>query len=301
MAAGGLACPSTLCAKDNRGGRDIPMLNLRYLKQQFLKKGRPKILRRALLSAETRRISSSAFFRRFPYAGKMNVRDVDLRCVVIPQHKVLYHRILKNANSSLVATMSHIFEGRELAERIEDKRYSKKLVENVSELGESEVSQLADYTKFLIARNPYERTLSAYLSKVVRRFPKLGPDHPLKKFAASRGAADAPPDFETFCRYLAEGGLYNDLHWSPQSAYLVLPIAQYDFVARLENIDTDFPKIVARIAPWAPATRMIGEDRRHSTAAPSKKPEHFTDAAYAIMADLYRQDFEAFDYDPKAR
>jgi hypothetical protein len=231
----------------------------------------------------------------------MNLRDVDLRCVVIPEHKVLYHRIPKNGNSSLVSTMLNIFEGGPLAQRIEDKRYSKKLVQNASELTRQQVDDLGAYTKFLIARNPFDRTLSAYLSKVVKRYPKLKPDHPLKRDVGGNTNSAAPPDFELFCRYLAAGGLHVDHHWSPQHDYLVLPIATYDFVARLETIDSDFPKIVARIAPWRDEKTLVREDAPHRTSAASKRAQFYSEKSYAIVAELFARDFEVFGYDAKER
>lgn len=277
------------------------MSYFRYAKQQFLQKGYPAGLRRKLLSLEEKRIAASPFYTLHPYHGAMDLRDVDLRCVVIPEHKVLYHRIPKNGNSSLVSTMLHIFEGGEIAERIEDKRYSKKLVRNASELTREQVDDLGAYTKFLIARNPYDRTLSAYLSKVVKRYPKLKPDHPLKQTFAGASEGKAAPDFESFCRYLAEGGLHVDHHWSPQHDYLVLPIAEYDFVARLETIDSDFPKIVARIAPWRAEKTLVREDAPHRTSAASKRAQYYTDRCYAIVAELFARDFETFGYDPRER
>lgn len=276
------------------------MSYFRYAKQQFLQKGYPKALRRGLVQLEEKRIAASPFYRRHPYQGAMNLRHVDLRCAVIPEHKVLYHRIPKNGNSSLVSTMQNIFEGGELAERIEDKRYSKKLVQNASELTREQVADLGAYTKFLIVRNPYDRTLSAYLSKVVKRYPKLKAEHPLKCDAASSDR-NTPPDFESFCKYLSAGGLRTDPHWRPQHDYLVLPIADYDFVARLETIDDDFPRIVERIAPWRTERTLVREDAPHRTSATSKRAQFYSNAAYAIVAELFARDFEVLGYDPKQR
>ena len=277
------------------------MSYFRYAKQQFLQKGYPEGLRRKLLSLEEKRIAAAPFYERYPYQGAMDLRDVDLRCVVIPQHKVLYHRIPKNGNSSLVSTMLNIFEGGQVAERIEDKRYSKKLVQNASELTREQVGDLAAFTKFLIARNPYDRTLSAYLSKVVKRYPKLKPEHPLKRNFGDQRDGVTPPDFADFCRYLAAGGLHVDHHWSPQHDYLVLPIARYDFVARLETIDSDFPRIVARIAPWRTEQTLVREDAPHRTSAASKRAQFYSDRSYAIVAELFARDFEVFGYDPNER
>jgi len=277
------------------------MSYFRYAKQQFLQKGYPEPLRRRLLSLEERRIAASPFYTRHPYRGVMDLRDVDLRCVVIPEHKVLYHRIPKNGNSSLVSTMLNIFEGGDLAERIEDKRYSKKVVKNVSELTREETMRLGEFTKFLIARNPYDRTLSAYLSKVVKRYPKLKPQHPLKTLQRPDGGNATPPDFETFCGYLAKDGLYADHHWMPQHGYLVLPIGDYDFVARLESIDTDFPKIIARIAPWREEKTLVREDAPHRTSAASKRSQFYSEKTYEIIGELFAKDFETFGYDPRER
>lgn len=282
------------------GFRGIGMSYFRYAKQQFLQKGYPEPLRRGLVLLEERRIAASPFYKRHPYRGAMKLREVDLRCVVVPEHKVLYHRIPKNGNSSLVSTMLNIFEGGELAERIEDKRYSKKLVQNVSELTREQVADLGAFTKFLITRNPYDRTLSAYLSKVVKRYPKLKAEHPLKRDVGRRDG-DAPPDFASFCQYLRAGGLRSDPHWRPQHDYLVLPIGDYDYVARLETIDSDFPRIVARIAPWRAGEKLVREDAPHRTSAASKRSQFYCDDTYAMVAELFARDFETFGYDPNER
>ena len=95
------------------------------------------------------------------------------------------------------------------------------------------------YFKLFVARDPYDRLLSAYLSKIVK---KLKEGKSIRMHTATPGKV---PSFAEFCKFIAEGGLYADYHWSPQMDYLVLPIEKYDLVARLEAIDVDFRKVAA--------------------------------------------------------
>lgn len=227
----------------------------------------------------------------------MKIRAVDMRCVVEEEAKVLYHRITKNGSSSLTASMELIIHGGVAATTLRERRWLRRQALNPSHLGVSSSLSVKEFFKFVVVRNPFDRTLSAYLSKVVGRYRKLPRGHPLRNIDPASEAEESPPSFGAFCNYLANGGLYDDLHWSPQVDFLVLPIEDYDYIARLETIDTDF-QIIAQKLGGQNALGMLDEDPVHRTSATSRRSQFYDEDLYRLVGELYRKDFDAFGYDP---
>jgi hypothetical protein len=270
---------------------------LRLLGKRYRKHGRPEWFRRFVIRQEDVRLSKLPFYKLHPYGGRMSLRAADQGCVVDREHELFFHRIPKNANSSLVTSVSQMMQGAELPTAIKDKRRLKKVQVRPSELSAEEAKAVETYFKFFVVRNPYDRVLSAYLSKIVRR-AKAG--KPSKLRGGSKPVTEAP-SFEQFCRMLANGALYRDRHWTPQIEYLVFPKDRYDFIARLESIDKDFEVLAQKLGRSSAASGMVAEDPRHSTNASARRKEFYTGPLYDLVFDLYRADFEAFGYDRSAR
>lgn len=265
---------------------------LRLFGKRFRKSGRPLWLRDIVLQSESYRLSRLPFYRINPPVGRMPLVELDHSCVVDSKHKIFYHRIPKNANSSLVMSVRRIMEGREMSTSIDDKRRLKKETIRPSMLDAVEAQKVSSYFKFFVVRNPYDRALSAYLSKVVR-LAKEGKPSLMGNF---RPAEDVPT-FEEFCQFLARGNLRRDRHWTPQVDYLVFPVERYDFIVRLETIDQDFKTLAQKLGRESPGLSMVAEDPRHSTGAAARHREFYTPALYELVYEAYRRDFEAFGYD----
>jgi hypothetical protein len=266
------------------------------LGKRFRKHGRPEWLRNLLLRLEHRRIASLPFYKINRPAGRMLLSELDHACVVDTKHQIFFHRIPKNANSSLVTSVHQLLEGNEVSTAIEDKRRLKKATQRPSLLDAAEAQKVGDYFKFLLVRNPYDRALSAYLSKAV----KYAKEGKLRVPGRSR-AAGGVPSFAEFCRFLADDGLYKNRHWSPQVDYLVFPEDRYDFVARLESIDTDFDILAKKLGRGSLGIKMVSEDPRHRTGAAGRRQEFYTPELYDLIFEVYRRDFEAFAYDKVTR
>ncbi len=266
---------------------------LRQLGRRLRKQGSSEWLRQFARRHEDVRQSKLPFYQLHPYGGRMPLRGVDHACVVDREHAIFFHRIPKNANSSLVTSISQLMEDSELSTAIADKRKLKRLQICPSELSEEEAKAVDGYFKFFVVRNPYDRVLSAYLSKVVRH-AKLG--KPSKIYGGSQPVTEAP-SFEEFCTILANGGLYVNRHWTPQIDYLIFPKERYDFIARLESIDRDFEVLAQKLGRSSAGAGMVAEDPKHRTNASARRKEFYSDALYDVVYDLYRADFEAFGYD----
>ncbi|MDF0601318.1 sulfotransferase family protein [Psychromarinibacter sp. C21-152] len=229
----------------------------------------------------------SPFYRANPYRGPLWITEVDMRVAVSLSHGFLFNRLPKNANSTVTAMLhDYAFGGQGDAMA----RTAKHAFGRPVFLGRRGVAALADCFKFCIVRDPYSRTLSAYLDKIVGR--QRQSRRPLRLLRDKHGT-DAPT-FEQFCLYLAEGGLYDDNHWAPQVAGLVLPPERFDHIGRFERLDEELDLIARRIFG-----RGYASERRYgpaSTDAAAQLEAHYTPRAREIVQTLFRPDFETFGY-----
>lgn len=265
----------------------------RLLSKSYRKHGRPEWFRQFLVRKNDERIARLPFYRINPYRGRMSLQRVDHACVVDAQHAVFFHRIAKNANSSLVTSVWQLLHATELSGDIKDKRKLKKIQVTPSALTQAEAQAVDGYFKFFVVRNPYDRILSSYLSKVARP-AKLG--KPSKLYGGYEPVREIP-SFAQFCEILAQGALYRNHHWIPQVDYLVFPKERYNLIARLESINADFDLLASKLGRPSGGSGMVAEDPKHKTDASARRQEFYTDALYEIVYNLYRADFDAFGYD----
>ncbi len=136
-------------------------------------------------------------------------------------------------------------------------------------------------------RDPYGRLLSAFTDKVVRKRKQARP------FYHWLGRVDpGPPAFIDFLRFLGDGGALSDAHWAPQADLMLLPMARFDFVGRLERLEADLTFVVDRVfAPQAPLEMRRAGPRTdsHRRLAGAYTPE-----GLEIVNRVYAADFETF-------
>ncbi|WP_371038718.1 sulfotransferase family protein [Rhodosalinus sp. FB01] len=224
------------------------------------------------------------FYRRHPYRGGLWWSEVDMRVAVCPQTGFLYNRLPKNANSTVTSLLANRIFGPD------DTVSPKHRFVRPSRLSAAQVRAVeTEYFKFVILRDPYTRTLSAFLDKVMK--PRTQRRGPWRWFA--RHGIETP-SFEDFCKYLDDGGLHADNHWAPQVDGLVLPLDRFDMVARLEALQADLDTIHRRLF-GAP----LGELQRKgpkSSGAEGEIARHYTPHAAEIVSRLFARDFSELGY-----
>lgn len=236
-------------------------------------------------------VRRSPFYRRYPYTGSISIVSVDARGLVNSRLGIFFNRIPKAANSTVVGNIARLtFDGEVTSPE------AKRMFPSPSQLSSDQVLEFADLYKFTFVRNPYTRTLSAYLDKVVRpRYLNSDVSRARVSNSLRRAKTDQPPSFREFCSYLEHGGLYADMHWAPQSSLMVIPYEEFDFIGRIESFDSDFRYVLNQISPedFTCELKTYGPP---PTSATKKITEHYDEVSHDIVARLFKTDFETFGY-----
>ena len=140
--------------------------------------------------------------------------------------------------------------------------------------------KFAEYYKFSIVRHPTEMAFSQF--NYMRRRPDL-----------MNLIGMFPSD--SFVTYLRKTYRYAHVQWQPQVSFLFDYAGNclVDFIARLEHIDDDFEEI--RRACGLPPNIRLPHSRR-GTYAQDGLTRELTVEARALLMELYKDDFEKFDY-----
>ena len=234
------------------------------------------------------RMLAKPFYRRYPYTHPVSLFEVNRRVFISDELGVLFNGIGKAGHSSVLVNLARAQYGEDL-----DVLWTKgRAFKKPSQLMAEQVDALDDYFKFTLVRNPYTRTLSAYLDKVARN--KVVPERLAR---ATRGRA---PSFLDFCLYLEDGGLNDAVHWSPQTCQLALPVASFDKICKLERFNEDMQFVLQQIAQSGRVTAFeIGKYDSHRTDSDRKRQEYYCDRTRAIVARLMADDFRLLGYSPE--
>jgi hypothetical protein len=233
------------------------------------------------------------FYRATPHARQPYTWAADSRISISDARRFVYIRVPKAANTMLSHTVfQHAFG------RIADTNSeAKNAFRHPSDLRRDEISAIQrDYFCFIFVRNPYERVFSAYWSKVRSQTAQKQRYRDMVRRRIGAPAQDTI-SFPEFCRYLQEGGLYDDPHWLPQACYAATIGSQHiDAIGRVERLAEDAHNILGRIFPDEPSVRFSDRAGSRNNSG-SFLRDYYDDACAAIVRDLYRDDFTMFGYE----
>lgn len=206
---------------------------------------------------------------------------------------------------STIKRALHALEGIGPAERLalehsagEEMRFSR-----LSAKEAARILSADDWLRFTFVRNPYDRLLSAWKSKV--RSP-----HDTQYAAARRtmrerlgyGVAAADDEqgvaFGDFVRLIVSGDepeLSGDGHWERQTVVGLHDVIPYDVVGRFENFADDFTAILRRLDAPARVVALAAEVT--NPTEPIALAAAYDAELASIVYDYYRADFETFGYD----
>ena len=193
-----------------------------------------------------------------------------------------YIRIPKAANSFVVSALT-------VGENVAG---AKAAARTLADLRFCEAVHVCGLYRFAFVRNPFVRTLSAYLDK-------LRPGERLEQsFGREIARYDATSEvsFAAYCRWLEAGGETANGHFLAQWRYLDL-ISGYDRIGRVETLHRDLSKILEEIGlpiPKIMSRTLTGGPV--TTNASDRMAEYYTTESAAIVARVYARDFARLRY-----
>ena len=246
---------------------------------------RPKAKRSEERRTGADAIRRTPFYVAYPFRSPMPIKPVDARGLIEDKLCTFYNRVPKAANTSVVFTLAKMRSG-----KTPTSREVKKNFRRPAQLTEAEVRTLDDYFKFIFVRNPYSRVLSAYLHKIVRKLERGARLEPAesKRFRET-------PSFPEFCRYLADGGLFNNIHWAPQTALMLLPLSKFDFIGKVESFDSDVHTVLSRLGADNPKDFLVTH-ASYFTHAQRRVDDYYNAETLRLIGRLYEDDFATFGY-----
>ncbi len=143
------------------------------------------------------------------------------------------------------------------------------------------------YFKFTFVRNPYSRLVSAY------NFLKSGGfDEVDRQWSINHlSPYDSFKDF--VCDWVNDSSVWTKHHFRPQYSYVCDnghgPMV--DFVGRFERLQHDFDYVCKRLGR---STELLHANSMATNTGNYR--EYYCDETQAIVADVYRRDFEIFGY-----
>ena len=233
-------------------------------------------------------------------------RDNLDRVVFYPEHNIAFNRIAKSGNSSVILYLDEAINGpnNHQDDYKQAKRRAMGTGKSLVEMSRSQKDRasLAEVSFFTVVRNPWTRTLSAFLDKIA--------NGPQDKYGFIPGFGDnSQAGFEAFIAFLASGGLHANHHWKPQNDALLLPASQFKSICRLEHLSTELPNALAKSGLTLPSTEQLQQPHRIETnqqskltQASSKLSRYYSPTTIQAVADLYTPDFKLGSYslDPRS-
>ena len=234
-----------------------------------------RVLNKLLLNHLTLRCRP--FFKRYPFRSPVSIQSSNERGAVDLEYGFFCNRIPKAANSTVVSTLATIKFGHAVPSRD-----AKKIFLTPGHLNREQVAEFDSLFRFTVVRNPFSRTLSAYLDKIHRTAEKQG------KQAIS---------FEQFLDRLENEPrfLYSNAHWAPQSSLLLIPVPEFDFIGKVESLNEDIAFIQQKLKPDTIAAMNSAGPK--PTGASKKLLAYYKSPRQIEQVQrLFKQDFDAFGY-----
>lgn len=207
------------------------------------------------------------------------------RVVIDRDRRFLYNRVRKNANTFVTRFLYSAISG--IAGQ-DDNTMNRQAKRDLPNLSNTLVPlSLAGYRSLLIIRNPHTRVLSAFLEKFRH-----------DRYREAYGDFEpTPAGFETFIRWLEDGGLSKDPHWDLQTNEIAFDMSFFTDVIRFEAIGRDLPALFAALgydSSMAHDEKFRKSSAPHSTRSDSLQDDFLKPGLKSRIERLYERDFDCF-------
>ena len=227
-------------------------------------------------------------------------RDNLDRVVFYPEHNIAFNRIAKSGNSSVILYLDEAIRGPSSHQDNykQAKRSAMSTGKSLLEMCRSkhDRTSLKRFSFFTVVRNPWTRTLSAFLDKIA--------NGPYDKYGSIPGFSDnSRTGFAAFISFLSKGGLHANHHWKPQSDALLLPASQFHSICRLEHLSEDLPRALSETALRLPSPERLQQPHQIESQQQSKLTQatrklllYYCPTTIKAVAELYAADFKLGRY-----
>jgi len=175
----------------------------------------------------------------------------------------------------------------------------KKKIKTSHDITLTQLLQIRSYRSLVVSRNPYSRTLSAFLDKV------SSGNNPIFSSCPGYGVK-SPQGFASFLKYLEDDGTKFDRHFWPQTDPLYQPLNQFTCVAKLETFPSDLVIFLSKIGVQSISYDKLRQphaiEKNESgkiTNTQNKISDYFDEYSCRAIERIYEADFEAFKYSPR--
>lgn len=212
------------------------------------------------------------------------------------KRRIAYFETPKVACTSIKKFMQDVYSGGEMVldrpGQVHDRRKSPlRTLREISDPKRRSVV-VGTFRRFAFFRNPYTRTLSAYLDKIVtnewerrRHLPKLGFE------------PDERPSFEDFLERVADmSDEERDIHYSLQSELVPLKLAKFTFLGSFERFAEDFQRLKTELFDQTDQRDYADFGKHHETGAGDKLDEYYSARETNLVRKIYLRDFRRLGY-----
>ncbi len=227
------------------------------------------------------------FFSEYDFHGDYRFRCINTNVCIDYDLGMLYNRVQKSANSYTCMLLYLI------KNNMESMNYTSEMKAHwlrPDDLNAKQVDAVEDLCKFTFVRSPYTRVLSAYNDKIENQLEKSNSNYIIKSNS-----------FGEFLDTLAEGNLYLNKHWVPQTELLAFPARKFDYIGKVENYESDFLQIsecfdFQQSVNVSDILNQTGERDGHRTNSSQQLKEYYDDKKIDKVNRLYEKDFITFNY-----
>ncbi|XP_047470355.1 carbohydrate sulfotransferase 14-like [Penaeus chinensis] len=267
----------------------------------------------ALLERECSREHERGFSIRHP-----TMEEVAKRTSVVEKYNVSNCVVYKAGSSAWNGLLAHVLSRNDLIKTGEVYKIADILRPSKSRLQKVVASK--DYIRFVVAREPLSRLLSAYRDRILdishpswqaHHFAPLilqytrGNTYRSEDMFFPNGSVRIMPTFLEFARYVADSPTVSlDPHWKPVSLQCGLCIVNYTVVVHMESFLPDIRYILRESGMERDVDASLLVVNAHKGKG---KTEDLLISNYSTLPPellkkllrLYSQDFRFFGYDPR--
>lgn len=231
---------------------------------------------------------------------RMIQRHARRSALTLPQHRLIYFSTPKVASSTLKATLWRLASGDVQCippDSIHHLRHGSPLVPppDLELNGLIQWINRSDHRRFCFVRNPYSRMLSCYLHKIRGNSSRASVSVFSLRASISGTTSNAQMSFAEFVETVSQQSPSEmDPHWRPQTMHLLWGRIPYDFVGRIEQFDSDLDRLGALLK--IDLRPYLYVKAAHGTGSKELIEEFYTAELQQRVYDIYRGDFETFDY-----